>query len=203
MVKAVRKYFLSALTAIFLILFINISTISPETLTVPNVSEKAIKFRHIFNASISDVRVIAILSPTCPDCKYGQNVIQNLFKEYNGNDLKGIIVWMPMLHGDNIKAYEHQSGLFQDKRVIQLWDPNREIGTLYSKTLNLKCTAWDIYLIFEKGVKWESSIPPFPAFWMHQLQSNSGADLKLCLNPAVFTREARRILNKNHRAKKG
>ena len=30
--------------------------------------------------------------------------------------------------------------------------------------------AWDVYLVYKPGVKWEGPRPPRPTFWMHQLE---------------------------------
>jgi len=46
----------------------------------------------------------------------------------------------------------------------------------FGETLDLHDIAWDVYLIYKPGIKWEAQQPPRPTFWMHQLQ---GVDPKL------------------------
>lgn len=51
------------------------------------------------------------------------------------------------------------------------WEDSGIIGKHFQETLNLEVYAWDIWMIFAPGVKWEGRLPPVPAFWMHQLGS--------------------------------
>jgi hypothetical protein len=63
------------------------------------------------------------------------------------------------------------------------------VGDLFAPRLGLIGTAWDVYLVYERGVRWEGADPPAPSFWMHQLTKDVGADQKLCLDPARLTRD--------------
>jgi hypothetical protein len=53
-----------------------------------------------------------------------------------------------------------------------------------------------VYLLYARGVRWEGEDPPAPSFWMHQLESEDGADQKPCLNPVRLTREALALLDR-------
>ena len=39
--------------------------------------------------------------------------------------------------------------------MVHVWDPTRQVGNLYSKTLGLQSTAWDFYFLYPPGVTWE------------------------------------------------
>jgi hypothetical protein len=54
--------------------------------------------------------------------------------------------------------------------------------------------AWDVYLVYAPGVRWEGDTPPTPTFWMHQLTADTGADQRYCLDPAVLEREVARLI---------
>lgn len=85
--------------------------------------------------------------------------------------------------------------LSPDKRfLMQSWDARRAIGEAFSKTLQLKCPAWDVYLLYQPGVRWTGAVPPMPSFWMHQLQPKRGADQKLHLKPKELESEVGRSL---------
>ncbi len=144
--------------------------------------------RTAFNNASDQVRVVALLSPTCGFCQKGQRVVESVFTKYpNDTRLRGFVVWLPMLPSDNANAAGAQAGSFVDARVLQQWDGNRESGKLVARTLNLKGNAWDVYLLYAPGVKWTGDEPPAPTFWMHQLRAETGADQRACLNPSVFT----------------
>ncbi|MFQ5872091.1 MAG: hypothetical protein ACE5IB_08035 [Candidatus Geothermarchaeales archaeon] len=157
------------------------------------------ELREQFNQSRQGVRVLAILSPTCPPCLYGKEVVKELFDEFDSDSLRGFVVWIPMLSEDNVESARFQEETLQDRRFVQGWDPERRIGNLFATTLNLRLTAWDVYLLYASGVKWEGKEPPPPTSWMHQLPQDWGADGKLLLNPDRFFHEVNRLLENSQR----
>jgi copper chaperone CopZ len=151
--------------------------------------------RTTFNAHPEDVRVLAILSPTCGECIKGYEVMQKVFRRFDSDRLSGLIVWLPMLAGDDASAATVQAGAFTDDRLrLQGWDTEREIGNAFEKTLDLTRTAWDVYLVYEPGLTWDGEFPPKPSYWMHQLTEDSGADQQYCLNPVTLAREVEKRL---------
>jgi hypothetical protein len=154
--------------------------------------------REEFNRMSDRVRVIALLSPTCGYCQHGQRVVQSVFSRFPSDQrLRGFVVWLPMLPTDDEDAARSQAGAFTDARLVQQWDGSRASGILLSRTLNLKGTAWDVYLLYAPGVKWTGDNPPAPTFWMHQLRAESGADQKACLNPTQFVSKVAEILKRS------
>ncbi|MFQ5951394.1 MAG: hypothetical protein ACE5KH_04860 [Candidatus Geothermarchaeales archaeon] len=147
------------------------------------------RIREEFNRSSLAVRVLAILSPTCPPCLYGKEVMKEIFDEFSTDKLRGFVVWIPMLTGDDAESAFFAGRDLQDPRVVQGWGSERLTGQLFDKALNLRRTAWDVYLLYASGVVWEENQPPSPTFWMHQLAPDSGADLRFWLNRGKFLGE--------------
>ncbi len=127
-------------------------------------------------------------------CQEGQAVVREIFEKATDRDLQGFIVWLPMLPGDSIEAAATQSQAFQDRRMSQGWDGERQIGDLFAETLELTRTAWDVYLLYPPNVKWTEKRPPLPSFWMHQLPSEWGADQELRLDAARLSHEVLALL---------
>jgi mercuric ion binding protein len=153
------------------------------------------ELRAEFNRASDRVRVVALLSPTCGICQKGQRVVQSVFaKHANDARLRGFVVWLPMLPSDSKESAGAQAAGFVDGRLMQHWDGERASGNLVAKTLGLKGAAWDVYLLYAPGVKWDGEQPPAPTFWMHQLREESGADQRACLNPAVFDGKVAELL---------
>jgi hypothetical protein len=152
------------------------------------------KFQEEFNRNAGKVRLVAILSPTCPFCRHGQEVVGSLLRQFPTSRLEALIVWLPMLAGDNAAQALAQAEKVRDRRIVEGWDGAQEAGKLFARRLGLNGIAWDVYLLYPAGVKWESALPPKPAFWMHQLSANSGADQRLCLNPSRLEAELRKLL---------
>jgi hypothetical protein len=69
----------------------------------------------------------------------------------------------------------------------------KNIGDLFWQTLGLHAVAWDVYLVYKQGIKWEGTQPPAPTFWMHHLE---GADPNLlsCANPTELSAEVGKLL---------
>jgi len=123
-------------------------------------------------------------------------VLESVFEKTGSEDLKGFIAWLPMLATDDSPAASRQRVRLQDRRVSEAWDGEREAGTLFARRLGLQGKAWDVYLVYGRGVRWEGSEPPMPTFWMHQLREEFGADQKLCLDPSRLTREVVRLIER-------
>ena len=149
-----------------------------------------------FNRSSDSVRVVSILSPTCPVCQSGHGVLKGVFGKTNSKDLRGFIVWLPMKAADDPASAAVQAARFRDARIAEGWDAKRAAGALFARMLKLKGTAWDVYLLYGRGVRWEGEEPPVPSFWMHQLEKEDGADQKLCLDPSRLTRQALALLER-------
>jgi hypothetical protein len=99
-----------------------------------------------------------------------------------------------MLNGDEQATAAKQADELNDPRVTQVWDPERAMGELTATTLGLSSTAWDVYLVYPAGVTWDADEPPSPAFWMHQLPSETGADQSLRLDPDALSRAVERAI---------
>lgn len=150
--------------------------------------------REEFNASSEKVRIVALLSPTCPGCRSGHRVVGEVLKEFSSPKLQAILVWEPMREGDSPLTAAQQALRVRDARIAQGWNENREVGKLFGETLNLHDIAWDVYLAYEPGIRWEGQRPPSPTFWMHQLE---GVDPKLllCENPTRLKAEVGKLLD--------
>ncbi|MDH2901263.1 MAG: hypothetical protein PXY39_09850 [archaeon] len=149
-----------------------------------------------FNSSEDSIRVLAIVSPTCPDCLVGFEIVKRLFTRFDSNKLRGFVIWIAMLEGDDEQTARIKSESVEDSRITQFWDYDRAAGRLYANTLRLqKGVAWDIYLLYSPRMRWESEDQaPEPAFWMHQLDSDISADPKFRLDYARFAEESKFLL---------
>ena len=70
-----------------------------------------------------------------------------------------------------------------DPRARQYWDEDDWLGDAYGRVLPTPGPAWDVYLLYGRGVTWEQADPPKPDYWMHQL---SGVTIAPHLDADVF-----------------
>lgn len=92
-------------------------------------------------------------------------------------DLRAYLVWIPMVGSDRPESVEVAASRVTDERVQHFSDSARAFGSALGETLGLPPRkpgrahgiAWDVYLLYDRGVEWPAKAPPRPTFWMHQL----------------------------------
>lgn len=168
-----------------------VSTSTPAT---PLSLVRTEDLRRQFNASSKKVRIVALLSPTCPECQSGHAIVGGILRKFPSSRLQALLVWEPMRDGDSPAAAAEQAETVRDERIAQGWDSSGDVSKLFGATLDLHETARDVYLIYKPGIMWEGQRPPQPTYWMHQLD---GADpsLLLCLNPSRLSTEVGKLLD--------
>jgi hypothetical protein len=183
--------------AILFALLVPTMTITAHSASPNPVAKLGVQeLRESFNRNKTSVRFVTLLSPTCRHCQAGQLVVKNLFATHTSTDLRGYLVWLPILSPDTTFAASSRSSLSSDVRLEQGWDADRIIGKQFQTTLKLPGTAWDVYLIYAPGVTWEGETPPQPTFWMHQLRKEEGGNPKLFLNAERLSSELGKQLAK-------
>ncbi len=109
-------------------------------------------------------------------------VQREVLEKNPSSQLAAYIIWLPVLPNDN---HYHAIGarrLALDPRALHFWNEDQSLGAGFVKALPLSedCKlAWDVYLVYRSGVKWERMQPPQPSFWMHQLSCMRSQELRL------------------------
>jgi hypothetical protein len=96
----------------------------------------------------------------------------DVMKEIPDGRLRLFVIWEPILPKDSVEALDDSSEMVQDEwRALQFWDPTAESGKRIKRLFDLKIVnpAWDIYMLYPPGIKWEGDNAPTPAYWMHQI----------------------------------
>jgi len=95
-----------------------------------------------------------------------------------------------MLEWDSLETARTQARSCRDHRLQHWWDEPGSTSQAFKAALGLQGPAWDLYLLYPPGARWDGELPPAPVFWMHQL-SDPGADpaLHLALDPSRLGRE--------------
>ena len=84
--------------------------------------------------------------------------------------LRVYVVWLPILGNDARSGALGITVAIPDLRAIHFWNQDQRLGKIYAEVLGLTADqcAWDVYLLFPRGVRWEADAPT-PVYWMHQL----------------------------------
>ena len=106
-------------------------------------------------------------------CLNGARVAQQQILDLlPSDDLRIYIVWTPVLQEDDRSKAAEATALVADKRVTHFWDADKSLGLALGRTVQLprdRTLGWDVYFVFDRGVKWAEVQPPAPTEWMHQL----------------------------------
>jgi len=129
------------------------------------------ELRTRFNHDKGKVRVVMLLSPTCPMCLHGASEIETKVLEAVKNPgIRIYAVSVPILDSDAEPTVARATARVPDTRVSRYWDARGELVKAYARTLSLgERPAWDVYLLYGPEVEWTAE-PPAPRSWMHQLQ---------------------------------
>jgi hypothetical protein len=78
-----------------------------------------------------------------------------------------LVVWVPILDGDD-RAAAGAACAAGDPAARCFWDEGRHLSDALGRSLAIPGPAWDVYLVYPGGARWEDG-PPAPSSWMHQL----------------------------------
>jgi hypothetical protein len=189
--RLVRAAGVVVAVALLVIGFLYLRGIPGHTRPHQAVGAQAQTLREAFNADAGTVRIVALVSPTCGACLRGATDMQAVFGDVGDTRLRGYIVWVPKLDGqeNNVPEATHTVA---DPRAGHYWDANGDLVHGYDRTLDLGQDAWDIYLLYGPGTRWDGADPPAPAYWMNQLGGANGPTL----DSQTFADHARALLHK-------
>lgn len=120
--------------------------------------------RKQFNADRGRVRMVLLLSPTCPMCVQGAQWIQKeVLDRYPTASISLYVIWLPMLPSDARDKWNPE--LIHDDRATQFWDEQRTASVWFQKNLpdcpTLPRGAWDAVYLFDDNASW-GSVPTKP-----------------------------------------
>lgn len=88
----------------------------------------------------------------------------------SSESLAVFVIWEPVLRSDDERASRRATTFFDDARVTHFWVPTLALGEQFQPLIGLQTEpAWDVYLLFPRGVVWSEGAPPVPRSFMHQL----------------------------------
>ena len=85
-------------------------------------------------------------------------------------DLSAYFVWVPVLGEDDQDAARRATVLVPDSRASHYWAPTESTARAVQAALPLVDEfAWDVYLVYDRGIEWTGKSPPAPTYYQHQL----------------------------------
>ena len=100
----------------------------------------------------------------------GARAVRKLIDARSDLSIDVLVVWIPVLSSDDLKAARSDAELFSGTRVRQFWDAKRSLGIDIASSVSVEPSpiAWDIYLFYDPGALFGHRAPT-PLEWVHQL----------------------------------
>jgi hypothetical protein len=135
-----------------------------------------------FNRESGKLRVILLLSPTCPTCLEGASAVEDVLKRHPDSRIVVFAVWEPMLSTDWSKPGTGPLQRLSDSRVQQFWDADHTVAAALAVTeeatqLHPSCckrhgVLWDLIAAYPAGPVWSNTIPK-PVFFDGTMVQNA------------------------------
>lgn len=174
MKNSIRKNRRSIVLLALFCTLLTVASAGAQQQTLPVVDQKLDPLRTQFNQDLGKVRLIVIVDPTCPPCRWGASEIQKQVLETIPSDRLAVYVaWIPVLNFQDEPTLQKnglkESSRVSDRRAVHYIDPQGFSGKEYSSILNFPyhSPAWDVYLVFGPEVRWNDRAPS-PTDWMYQ-----------------------------------
>jgi hypothetical protein len=165
----------TALMALFGALFLaGLGPVQAQQKALPALDQKLDPLGTQFNQDVGKVRLIVIVDPTCPPCRWGASEIQKqVLETIPSNKLAVYVVWIPVLNFQDAATLQ-KNGLKESGRVSD----SRAIHYV------------DVYFAFGPDVRWEDRAPT-PTDWMYQ---GEGFDRVRLLDGRKFAERIQKLL---------
>ena len=102
------------------------------------------------------------------------------------------VVWSSQVGGKE-RHVAKAAKVIPGPRARHYWDADQNVGKVFQPILGTPAPAWDVWMLFDRGVRWDGKTPPRPAWWEHQLY---GMPPELFLDAERFAKKAREILSR-------
>ena len=106
--------------------------------------------------------------------------MQTMLAQRRDPNLRAYFVWGPYLDADNAQTARESASRYQAPNSAYYWTSTPGLAQELASVLRLPGgrLAWDVYLLYRKGVLWETSFP-IPAYWQRQLDILQGDDFDI------------------------
>ena len=121
-------------------------------------------------------------------------VSRYVMKTIDDPRLRLYVVWGPMEEADTEADARKVTVNAPDPRAVHFWTDDDVLAEAWAKTLGVVDdeAAYDTYMIFPPGARWDESDPPSPAYFMWIEKSGLPKETKF--NGIVFAEQVRRFL---------
>jgi hypothetical protein len=116
-----------------------------------------------FNQDKGSLRLVVLVSPTCPECVGGAGWIEDyVLKRYPKLPIKVYAVWFEMYPGDSPAAFPAAQQMLPDRRVRHWWDDSKNVGRWFYPVVPTNTKGdiqWDAFYLYGEQATWTDQQP--------------------------------------------
>jgi pimeloyl-ACP methyl ester carboxylesterase len=159
------------------------------------LSDRGEELRELFNRDQDKLRMVVMLSPTCPVCLQDVRVLSRyVMKAMDDPRIRFYSVWGPMEDEDTEADARKVTVNAPDPRATHFWTDDDVLADTWAQILGVVDdeTGYDLWMIFPPGTRWEGEKPPVPPYFMWIEKQGLPKENKF--NGVVFAEQVRRFL---------
>jgi len=125
--------------------------------------------KRAFNQDVETIRVIVLVSPSCPYCLKGSSTIARVFDAHRNRPLSILVVWQPIQPTDWGQPGTAALHRIADARAHQFWDANHLVARALEQSFETRDPGpsccfyrgiwWDMLAVFPPGALWRDQMP--------------------------------------------
>jgi hypothetical protein len=116
------------------------------------------RLKNQFNQDQGALRLIVLVSPTCPECTTGAEWIQEYVLKRNPKlNIRVYSVWYQMYPGDSPRHFPGAQKRMPDRRVSHFWDQPKDIGRWFRTAVPTDYQGeiqWDAFYLYGADSVW-------------------------------------------------
>lgn len=158
------------------------------------LSDHGEELKELFNRERDKLRMLVLLSPTCPVCLQDVRVLSRyVLKAMDDPRIRLYLVWGPMEDEDTEADARRVTVNAPDPRAIHFWTDDDVLADTWAQVLGVVDdeTGYDLWMIFPPGARWEGK-PPVPPYFMWIEKQGLPKETKF--NGIPFAEQVRRFL---------
>ena len=119
----------------------------------------------LFNLAQGTVRIVSIISPTCPSCRKALGDISAVMSEFPTTRLRAYVVFVPQDEDDSVFRALERVKEFDERRAVYFWDAGGVVRNAWADIVESETPLWHMLALYDTDAQFRDA--PAPGSWVH------------------------------------